>query len=314
MDGDKPILAALRREIARVAPDLKGEPVAWLGEGMDHVAVLVGDRFVFRFPKHREAAQGLRHEIALLPRLAPTLLLAIPRLQYVGEQADTGMPFVGYPLLHGEPLERACYEGLPRAKQQSILADLAAFLTALHRFPMEEAASCGLGTVGNREDYVHDLRRAQEEVYPLLDDAVRRSVDSRLAVFVADDANFAFVPRLLHADLWPEHVLVEPREGRLAGIIDFADISLGDPDYDWAFLAHRLGSDFRVGLLRHSAPRDPEWLANKLQGFALFNMIGDALTGLEHNDQNLLHAALADLAQQCKAERLLEATQSDSAG
>jgi hypothetical protein len=37
-----------------------------------NLAVLVGESFVFRFAKHAEAAIGLRREMALLPRLAPS--------------------------------------------------------------------------------------------------------------------------------------------------------------------------------------------------------------------------------------------------
>jgi hypothetical protein len=32
--------------------------------------------------------------------------------------------------------------------------------------------------------------------------------------------------------------------GRLAGVIDFGDVSIGDPDYDLAFLAMRLAEGF----------------------------------------------------------------------
>ncbi len=52
--------------------------------------------------------------------------------------------------------------------------------------------------------------------------------------------------RSCQADLWPEHVLFSRTTGRLAGIIDFGDVCIGDPDYDLAFLARRLGQDFMI--------------------------------------------------------------------
>jgi aminoglycoside 2''-phosphotransferase len=290
---------ALRVEIARVAPELKGESVAPLGEGMDSLAVLVGDAFVFRFAKHAEAAEGLRREIALLPRLAPTLPLDVPQFEYVGEHSGTGLPFVGYGLIQGEPLHRELYDGLPEATREDVLADLAAFLSAIHAFPVEEALRCGVAAEASRADYAEDLRSARERVFPLLDVAIRRRVASRLEAFLADDANFAFTPRLLHADLWPEHVLFCRDEGRLAGVIDFGDVSIGDPAYDLAFLFGRLGPGFIAGLLRHDAHADPERLADKLRSFALFNAIEDIFTGLDRGDRALVDSALAELAGLC---------------
>ena len=99
-------LETVRFEIARVAPGLAAERIGRLGEGMDSLAALVGGAVVFRFPKHAEAAMGIKREIALLPRLAPTLNLAIPKIEYIGKHSVTGLPFVGYGLIRGEPLHR----------------------------------------------------------------------------------------------------------------------------------------------------------------------------------------------------------------
>lgn len=62
---------SFEREILRVAPEFRGASFAPLGQGMDNHAVLVADEFVFRFPRHPEAAARIRREIALLPNLAP---------------------------------------------------------------------------------------------------------------------------------------------------------------------------------------------------------------------------------------------------
>jgi aminoglycoside 2''-phosphotransferase len=294
-DHDGHDFGAIRREVVRIAPEFSDEPNVRLGEGMDSVAVLAGGTAVFRFAKHEDAAAGLRREIALLPRLAPRLSLAIPRIEYVGEHSSTGLPFVGYGLIAGQPLHPQIYDRLPEADRSGVLGDLASFLTAVHGFPVEDAIACGVDSSGTRSSLVEDLQRARHDVFPHVDGAVRRTVESELEAFVEDDANFNYAPALLHADLWPEHVLFSEGEGRLTGVIDFGDVSIGDPDYDLAFLGHRLGSEFVVNLLRYLPHDDPARLFKKIRCFACFNTIEDILIRLDRGDRLLIDLALADL-------------------
>ncbi len=230
-------LDAIRFEIARIVPEFEGEPIVPLGEGMDSLAVLAGGAFVFRFTKHAEADQGLKREVALLPRLGPRLKLDIPRFEYLGAHSVTGLPFDGYRLIRGEPLHQPLYDGLAAPTRDGLLGDLAAFLAVVHAFPVDEATECGIGAEGGRAGYIEDLGRAREDVFPRLDKPARYAVDPKVASFLEDDRNFACTPTLLHGDLWPEHVLFSTAVGRLTGVIDIGDVSIGDRDYDLAFLA-----------------------------------------------------------------------------
>ncbi len=78
-------------------------------------------------------------------------------------------------------------------------------------------------------------------------------------------------------------------------MIDFGDVSIGDPDYDLAFLGHRLGSTFVVNLLRYLPHDDPARLFKKIRGFVRFNAIEDVLIGLDRGDRLLIDLALAEL-------------------
>jgi aminoglycoside 2''-phosphotransferase len=305
MTGDKNglDLESIRAEITRLAPQFQGEPVARLGEGMDSLAVSVGRTFVFRFAKHAEAAAGLRREIALLPRLAPRLRLRVPEIRFVGEHSVSRFPFIGYRLIEGEPLHRTLYEGLTEETRVGLLGELADFLRSVHAFPTHEAMACGVGPHEERAGYLEDLRRARAAVFPRLGQRVRLALESELVMFLDDDANFANSPTLLHADLWPEHVLFTTSAGRLAGVIDFGDVSIGDPDYDLAFLAQRLGPAFLSALLRHHPHAEPARLARKVRSIALFNAIEDVFIGLDRGDGSLVESARADLIEQSVSVR-----------
>jgi aminoglycoside 2''-phosphotransferase len=161
--------------------------------------------------------------------------------------------------------------------------------------------TCGLAQEGERAGYLDDLLRARKDVFPLLAGNVRYDVESQLEAFLDDDANFTNAPTLLHAELWPEHVLFSRASGRLAGVIDFGDVSIGDPDYDLAFLASKLGKDFIARLLRHHPHSAPARLAEKIRSFFLFNAIDDVFTGFDRGDRPLVDSALVDLTEQSQS-------------
>lgn len=50
---------------------------------------------------------------------------------------------------------------------------------------------------------------------------------------------------VIHADLGPEHVL--KRDGRVSGVIDWTDVSVGDPARDLAWLLHGTSAECVAG-------------------------------------------------------------------
>jgi aminoglycoside phosphotransferase (APT) family kinase protein len=64
--------------------------------------------------------------------------------------------------------------------------------------------------------------------------------------------------RFTHNDLSPDHVIVDAKTGKLAGIIDWSDATLGDPARDFVFLVTWRGWPFAEEILRaypHSLDR-----------------------------------------------------------
>ena len=89
---------------------------------------------------------------------------------------------------------------------------------------------------------------------------------------------------------------------RVTGVIDFGDVSIGDPDYDLAFLARGLGPGFIAGLLRRLPHDNPMRLAEKVRSFSLFNAIDDVFLGLDRGVRTLINSALADLSEQSEGD------------
>ncbi|HEY2692253.1 MAG TPA: aminoglycoside phosphotransferase family protein [Streptosporangiaceae bacterium] len=211
----------VRRLLAAQQPDLAHLPVEVLANGWDNVMCRVGDELVARMPRRELAARILLHEQRWLPVLAPRLPLPIPA------PTRAGRPGPGYPwpwsivpFLPGQVAART-----PPDDPGDAAVTLGRFLAALHTPAAPDApvnTFRGIPLADRNENLVQNLS------------AVGGRVDRRAVMRVWDAAVAAPVwdgpPLWLHGDLHPANILVH--RGRLTGVIDFGDITSGDPATD----------------------------------------------------------------------------------
>jgi aminoglycoside 2''-phosphotransferase len=278
-------------DILTAAPELRGASIVPLGEGMDNRALLVASEFVFRFPKHAEAARRLEREIALLSHLAPRVNLRIPRIEYVGVQASTGYRFAAHRLIRGIPLPA----DLTSPARDGVIRDIAGLLTTLRSIPVEEARSWGVVDDDPRPGYAEDLELARVQVYPLVDSFVRDYVERLFDIYFSDESLLDYEPALLHADLAPDHIRYSPQARRITGVIDWGDASIGDPDYELSYLYRAGGARFVEDVVDDGPHRDRATLERKLWFFAGHDTIQTLLTALERGDAPLIMSALEQL-------------------
>ena len=276
----------VRRLLAGQHPDLAGQPVEFLANGWDNVMFRVGEELVARLPRRTLGAQILAHEQRWLPLLAPRLPLPIPYPERIGHPAH-GYPWTWsiVPYLPGEPAATAAGLDLP-----AVAAAVAGFLGALHVPAPADAPANPFRGVPLRE-------RAPSFAINL--DTLAGQVDRDAVLGVWEDAlaarAFAGPPVWLHGDLHPANILV--RDGRVTGIIDFGDITAGDPAADlsvaWMLLPADRSGAFREAYQAHQAagavPADGE-LWRRARGWAL-NL---ALAFLAHSADNPLIHGIGD--------------------
>jgi aminoglycoside phosphotransferase (APT) family kinase protein len=211
-----------RHELISRALGSSPRTIAAVDDGYDFEVAIVDDEWVFRFPRRPDVEDALMLEIAVLPVLAPALPVGIPSFEHVSREPL----FVGYRLIRGRPLVDEDAEALR------------AFLEALHGYDVSTLPL-------ERRDWVEAFREQCTEferlVLPLLD--LDRRVDAR-RLFAEVETLVGFRQSLIHGDLGPEHLLV--RDGRLAGVIDWGDMRLGDPALDYAWLLTGPFADWEV--------------------------------------------------------------------
>jgi aminoglycoside phosphotransferase (APT) family kinase protein len=202
-------------------PDLARLRLTLTAVGWDNVTYRLGERLAVRLPRIRAGSELLRHEQSWLPVLAARLPIRVPVPERLGEPQGEMFPWRWsvVPWIPG----RSAEHGLPDPEQAALFGG---FLAALHQpapagFPRNDWRGVSLADVAERVDrQLHDVA---DEV-PVA--AVRELWGTALA------ARPDPLTTCVHGDLHPKNLVVD--NGRLAGVLDWGDMTAGDPAIDLA--------------------------------------------------------------------------------
>jgi aminoglycoside phosphotransferase (APT) family kinase protein len=208
--------------LAEQHPDLAHLPLHEIDAGWDNALFRLGDHLAVRLPRRAAAAPLILHEQRWLLHLADRLTLPIPAPSRIGAPAR-GYPWHWsvVPWLPG----MAADQHAPDATQAR---PFAAFLRSLHvRAPADAPANPFRGVpLQQRAAIVEERMQRLSGTTSLLTPQLRQIWHAAL------DAPLDIPPTWLHGDLHPRNVLVE--HGIITGIIDWGDITAGDPATDLA--------------------------------------------------------------------------------
>lgn len=214
----------VRRLLERQHPDLAVLPLLHLGEGWDNAMYRLGDDLVVRLPRRDAASRLVLHERRALSALAPHLPIPVPAPVRTGEPTDA-YPWAWnvVPWFDGD-------EAVNAPAADSDVHRFVDFLLALHTpAPADAPANPYRGVrLAERTEVVAKwfdaIRSRTEVVTPRIEAAWEDAVG----------APPAEVDVWIHGDLHGRNVLV--RDGRFAAIIDWGDVTSGDPACDLASL------------------------------------------------------------------------------
>jgi len=240
-----PALPAIAVALQRAFPGLTNvSPLSILGEGFSSRVVETTGGVVFRIPRTPEAGARYAREALLLPRLKPYLPVAIPDPRWFLAACD-GFPHgvIGYPRLPGRSLD---FSDLREPSLRAAYGtQIAAILLALHRTP-----AALLPLLDPWPDPYLTWQRQVDTVLPVLKDCLKAGEYRRVATwwreFLADKTLRDYAPAVVHGDFWFGNLLAE--DGRITGLVDFENLTLGDPAVDFAALLY-LGEDFYCQVL-----------------------------------------------------------------
>lgn len=241
--------ALVRALLVEQHPDLAELPVSLFAAGWDNAIYRLGDELAVRIPLREMSAPLVANEQDWLAVLAPDLPVPVPAPVRRGE------PGCGYPWrwsvvpwITGEVV----VEPTPERQEQMAL-DLADFLLALHQpAPANAPVNPYRGNpLADRDELTRERLVAAA---PKIDEL---GIDRSAVAAVWEEAlavgAWAGPQMWLHGDLHSLNVLW--RDHRLAAVIDFGDITSGDPACDLLGFCYLFDRPARTAAYNHLIER-----------------------------------------------------------
>lgn len=223
----------------------------------------IGDALAVRLPRSDDYVADLLKEVRWLTHLAPRLPVAVPDVVAVGKPSGTfPRPWSVVSWVPGDtPLT------LDGSQQTFLAESLGAFLRSLHAVETADAPDgpehwgyrCGEPVTDTTDRWAD---HAAAELADLFNPTSVREAWRRLRDVPAATEPACWV----HTDLSEENLLVHP-DGRLAGVIDFGSMGVGDRSADLLYAWSLFDAPAREILRVASAADEDTWTRARAWAF-----------------------------------------------
>ena len=223
-------------------PPLPERSVRLVSEGWDYAVFAVDETWAFRFPRRAVGVAGTEREIAVLPRIAPYLPVAVPAPDYVGRPSgEFPWPFFGAAFLPGVEAGEAALSDEERIALARPLA------RALRRLHAPELLA-GLGDelpadpMGRGDPRVR-VPKTRDQLAAVAEAGIWQAPPEARRPARRERWRCRRRSRPSSATATSTSASSSSRPAELTGMIDWVDVCRGDPGIDlqlyWSFLPPR---------------------------------------------------------------------------
>lgn len=222
-----------------------------LGSGWEFDVFITADGWAFRFPRRAEYEYLFDRErpVLALARSALSPKTAVPLVELLGGPSlEFPYRFAGHRFIEGVAADSID----PRLHAETART-IGAALGAIHSVPIAGARAAGVREMGPPGEGAYQWSRRNLTGASQLIGSERVVHHAVAWVLELDDPlrPLEAPMRFTHNDLSPEHLVVEPSTGRLAGVLDWTSTMLGDAARDFVTFATFGGWGFVERVLAH---------------------------------------------------------------
>lgn len=261
--------------------------VSLIGAGLDHVCYDIDGELIVRAARKPDPGR-LHREIRLLATVAQVSPLPVPRPLFAVDGWCLGYrKLPGIPLLDLPPETRAAYA-------TPVAAAVGTLLDRLHTTPASRWAA--VAEVDDRP--LVEWQREAAGYAAGLTAAIPAAHDRAITDFLATEPpSDRYSPVFSHNDLGIEHVLVDPTDGAVTGVIDWSDAALIDPAADFGLIYRDLGPDALDRALRgySAAGNELAALRERARFHGRCRVFEDLAYGVEAGQDRYVATSLAAL-------------------
>lgn len=273
------------RIIALQYPEFRNSEISFLGSGCDYTTFALDGQTVFRFAQRNEYREQIRFEIFVLKAIANKIPLKIPYPKWVGnETKEYPFPFFGYPYI----------EGTQHFTDNLFIESIDAFLQPLI------ATLCILHSQDKRkfEEVVPPMSVYRDTPQTVFEEnrvyykRIKENLEGDLRMFSKEfwsRPRYEMLPYdsnrkvLIHSDLSMEHVLFK---NGINGIIDWGDVGIGNPIWDFVGLWMWGGDKFLLSAIKQYSIADFSAYLNTIRFLGICSAFGEIEYGYSKPSRN----------------------------
>ncbi|WP_066498118.1 aminoglycoside phosphotransferase family protein [Abyssisolibacter fermentans] len=258
-------------------------------EGQNNDVVIINDDFIFKFPKYPQGIEKLKKEVRILNILKSYISLNIPNPIYNNlDSYEVGCVYSGYKMIRGISFKKDIFYNTQR--KDFIAKQLALFLKELHSIPLEKICEYELDVIDGYNEWVSLFKKIKKKLFPFMKKESQDSISENFNDFF--EKNYNFNKTLIHGDFGPSNIIFDSNSQTISGIIDFNDVSIGDPAIDIASLIGPFG--YGEDFVKSFKPIYPnvEELLYRARFYASTFALQEALFGIEVGDKEAFDAGM----------------------
>ena len=277
--------------ILRDYPQFRNAALRLNTDGWDNLVLIMDERVAFRIPRNKLSRKQLRVELHYLPQIAAVSPLPVPIYTFFSKEPGL---YAGYELIPGQPFERKFFNECTKTQQTEIAKLIGAFLSTLHRLEINEKSNSKLPVRRqNRQSWLDLHAEVLSKAADMLNAIHKKKIDE-LFSYILEEIHFDELPKvLIHGDFSSDHIIYDPVRKGISGIIDFGDLMIGDPAYDFTGILLEYGRLFLDEVLEYyELPLDEAFLERIEQFYIPKGSLHQLLYAIEQGDERFVSQAI----------------------